>query len=138
MYKEGEKLEVLDDIKNIKKEVVIVKGTIVKFVRAHDHSFTRSLVQVEYENNIYILNELAVRSIERDPLEALKAFNNALIKSNPDLGIYHHNLFIRSYNRFKAWIKSIFTKKKVKAESVKMKDSDIKFLKSIINTEESE
>lgn len=138
MYQVGEKLEVLDDIKNSKKEVVITKGTIVKFVKAIDHSFTKSFVQVEHEGSIYILNELAVKSTEKDPLEALKLFNNALIKSNPELGIYHHNFFIRSYNRFVKWIKSMFTKKKVKAESVALKDKDIKFIKSIMDATEGE
>lgn len=110
MYKENELLEVLGDIRE-GNTVKIPKGSKVRFVKAFG-SGPKSLVQVEFEGKIYALNELSVRPTETDPLAVLKSLNAALVKNNPNLGIYHHNIIIRTFYRVKAFILGLFSKKK--------------------------
>jgi hypothetical protein len=130
MYKENEILEVLGDIKEGDK-IKIPKGSKVRFIKAFG-SGPKSLVQVEFEGKVYALNELAVRPTETDPLEVLKSLNAALVKNNPNLGIYHHNVFIRTFYKVKAFILGLFSKKKVAPKD----DNHIKELKKLISNDE--
>ena len=105
MYKENEKLKLIQDYE-VKGEI-IKAGTEVTFIRAFDIG-TSSILVVSHDCESVNINELLLTPVETDTIDELKKFNDLLIKSNPELGVYHHNIIVRSFYKVKAFILNVF------------------------------
>jgi hypothetical protein len=106
MYKENEKVKLLIDYKKDDPDNHIPEGSELIFLRATDVG-TKSYVTVKFEDRILHLPELAIAPTETDVIDELKKFNKLLINSNPELGVYHHNVIIRTYHKTKIFLYNI-------------------------------
>ncbi len=132
MYTKGERLIILQDVGEEGKANYLAKDTEVLFHNVIDTlrpDVSFLTVHKEGETSFYTVPELAIKSLENDPLVALAAFNKALTEGNPELGIYHPNFFKRSYYK----VKKFFTVSK-KDDRLK-KEKDLKWLKDKLNRE---
>ena len=126
MYKENEKLILLEDLGEKDEPKYIPKHSELIFIKALDHGF-QSYVVAQYNDRIITLPEIAVKPKNTNPLKVLNKININLMDKNPELKIYHPNLIIRYIYRFINFVKIKLNKSKTK------KSEDFSFLKSIIN-----
>jgi hypothetical protein len=141
MYKKNEKLKLLVDYEKDDPDKFIAKGTEVYFLRAVDIGF-KSLLVVKHEDRFINIPEIAVSPTETDPIQELKDFNKVLIGSNPNLGIYHHNIIIRGFNKLKVLLFNIFIlpikKFLTKNSNPDKMEHDLSDLKKILNDNNDE
>ena len=125
-YTEGEEVILTEDVGKRGKKGFIPKDTKVKFIKVIDNpnNLSASLAVIEHEDRQLALPEVVIRSENIDYDKMLKELNNSLIKSKPDLGVHHHNFFVRTFHK----IKRFFKKKETK-------DTKLEDLKKYINKE---
>jgi hypothetical protein len=113
VYREEEKLILVADIGSEDLGNLIKEGTEVTFIKAIDDpsDLSKSKVYIRHGKKGYVVPEIAVRPLdENKPLNALAEFNKAFMQRNPELKIYHPNVFLRYFYRFIFWVKGLFKK----------------------------
>lgn len=114
MYSENEVLITVEDIGEKDTPKFIPKGTKVIFLKAIDNpaDLSKSMVYIRHEKRGLVVPELSVAPLDKKKsINALADFNNAFMKQNPELRIYHPNFFIRMYFRLFYWVKKVINEK---------------------------
>jgi len=98
MYQENETLILLQDVGKEDTDTFIPKDTEVTFVKAMDNprDLSKAIVVIKYQDRTMALPELAVKPKADKTIDALKDFNKQIMKSRPELKMYHHNIFMRA------------------------------------------
>lgn len=125
MYIDGETLLIAKDIGVKGTKNFLAADTQVTFIKLMESKadISKAMVVVTYNDVTYCLPEVAVKKPDQKFYDkAIREFNNSMIKQNPDLGIYHHNYFVRLYHK----IRLFFKKRKKRAD-------DLSNLKKLIN-----
>ena len=120
MYKIGEKLVTTQVIGKENTDIFLNKGDTVEFVKVIDtDDLTKSYVCVKLDNGKSItIPELSVVKQDKSIYKKeLKSYNILLMKDNPRLRIYHHNILLRYF--FRIYYYFIKDKKKIDLSSVK-------------------
>lgn len=107
MYKENEKLKLIQDYEIKSEGITLKKDTEVTFIRAFDLGASSVLI-VSHEGKNVNINELLLVPVDTDLIKELENFNSLLIKSNPQLGVYHHNILVRAYYKVKTFLFNVF------------------------------
>lgn len=114
LYSPDCELKVVVDIGKEGDKLYIPKGTIVRFHAVVDdpNDLTKSLVMAKFEDRMIVTQEVNVRPLEDKKLKnAFDEFNKKMMIANPELRVYHPNIFVRTY--FKIYY---FFKRKFKRE----------------------
>lgn len=131
MYKEGDTVELAQDIGNKDKGTFRASGTECKLIRISQGSdLTSSMVQVLFnDGKVLVLPELVIKPINtKESINALIELNKKLMKDNPRLRVNHPNLFIRLAYRLYYGVLN-------KLGKLDTKKGDISKIKKIINEE---
>lgn len=131
IYNEGEMVRVLTNVGKEGSANFIAKNSIVQFIKyVHNpDDFGKGIVVVKHNDNFIPVKDLSVSKLNpKEYAKYMKKFNSELIKNNPELGLYHHNFFVRLYYRFLFLFKKSNTNKKQK---------DLSKIKDIINLKEN-
>jgi len=145
MYQDNETLILLQDVGKKDTDLFIPKNTEVTFVKAMDNprDLSKAIVVVKYEDRIIPLPELAVKPKANKTIDALKDFNKQMMKSRPELKLYHHNIFMRLFYRLSNLLYRLFVlpfviihrKLTAPIQAVEKKDNIAEELKKLINEE---
>lgn len=131
MYKEGDTVELAQDIGNKDKGTFRASGTECKLIRISQGSdLTSSMVQVLFnDGKVLVLPELVIKPINtKESINALIELNKKLMKDNPRLRVNHPNVFIRLAYRLYYGVLN-------KLGKLDNKKGDISKIKKIINEE---
>lgn len=131
MYKEGDTVELAQDIGNKDKGTFRASGTECKLIRISQGSdLTSSMVQVLFDDGkVLVLPELVIKPINtKESIDALVELNKKLMKDNPRLRVNHPNVFIRLAYRLYYGVLN-------KLGKLDTKKGDISKIKKIINEE---
>lgn len=131
MYKEGDTVELAQDIGNKDKGTFRASGTECKLIRISQGSdLTSSMVQVLFnDGKVLVLPELVIKPINtKESINALIELNKKLMKDNPRLRVNHPNVFIRLAYRLYYGVLN-------KLGKLDTKKGDISKIKKIINEE---
>ena len=137
MYNEKETLILLQNVGKEGKKGFIPKDTEVTFIKAIDNknNISKSMIVVQFEDRQLALPELALKPKEDKTIDALKDFNLELMKSNPDLKVYHHNPIMRVYHKIILILYNIFISpiKKISKHLTSTPKSDKKKEDDLVN-----
>lgn len=131
MYKEGDTVELAQDIGNKDKGTFRASGTECRLIRISQGSdLTSSMVQVLFDDGkVLVLPELVIKPINtKESIDALVELNKKLMKDNPRLRVNHPNVFIRLAYRLYYGVLN-------KLGKLDTKKGDISKIKKIINEE---
>lgn len=137
MYKEGDKLTLLQSVGKKNNSNYIEKGSTVEFIKAIDTGdMSKSYVVVKYEDRALTIPEATVK-LQEGMLAKLipyfstysknmREYNKMLMQHKPRLRIYHHNPIIRMFYKIVYFFSDIFG-------GGKKKEANLDRVKRIIN-----
>lgn len=137
MYKEGDKLTLLQSVGRKNNSNYIEKGSTVEFIKAIDTGdMSKSYVVVKFEDRALTVPEATVKLQEGLLAKVMPYFsaynknmrdyNKTLMQHNPRLRIYHHNPVMRVFYKIMYFFSD-------KLGTSKKKEANLDRIKRIVN-----